>query len=118
MWSVLTKNRHQWIFVTDTTDATSPFNAKDPEAIMDRFTELLSEHYHGDHNPGLGSSEVVNSSGQRRPRLIGVKSLNSLYQLQPFFFRASIDIFEEVYEDVGVDWEAIENGFIGEIFGT
>jgi hypothetical protein len=52
----------------------------------------------------------------RRPHLAGVRALTSLHQLQPFFSRASIDTFEGVYNDAGVDWDAIEEGLNAEIF--
>jgi hypothetical protein len=45
-----------------------------------------------------------------------VRALTSLHQLQPFFSRASIDTFEGVYNDAGVDWDAIEEGLNAEIF--
>jgi hypothetical protein len=37
---------HQWMFVTDTTDAVYPPEDYNPEAIMDRLSEILSEHNH------------------------------------------------------------------------
>lgn len=40
--------RHQWMFVTDTTDAVYPPEDFSPEAIMDRLNEIISEHAH-DH---------------------------------------------------------------------
>jgi hypothetical protein len=38
---------HQWMFVTDTTDAAYPPEDFLPESIMDRLSEILSEHNHG-----------------------------------------------------------------------
>ena len=38
--------RHQWMFVTDTTDAAFPPEDYTPEAIMDRLSDILSEHDH------------------------------------------------------------------------
>ncbi|ORY25817.1 Dopey, N-terminal-domain-containing protein [Naematelia encephala] len=112
---------HQWMFVTDTTDAAYPPEDCYPEAIMDRLSEILSEHQHSTAaHPTLLSDDAVNeneeSDGIRRPRLGGIKALQSLYQLQPFFARASIDTFEGVYANHGVDWEAVEDGLSGEIF--
>lgn len=37
---------HQWMFVTDTTDAAYPPEDFLPESIMDRLSEILSEHKH------------------------------------------------------------------------
>jgi len=37
---------HQWMFVTDTTDAVYPPEDYMPEAIMDRLSGILSEHNH------------------------------------------------------------------------
>lgn len=35
--------RHQWMFVTDTTDAAYPPEEYAPDAMMDKLAELLSE---------------------------------------------------------------------------
>lgn len=106
---------HQWMFVTDTTDAAFPLEGYEPESILDRLNEILSEHAHIAHTAKdlLDWEEQV---GPRRPRLTGLKSLDSLYQLQPFFARASIDTFEGVYSGQGVDWEKVEEGLLEEIF--
>ncbi|WVQ73679.1 hypothetical protein IAR50_003259 [Cryptococcus sp. DSM 104548] len=114
---------HQWMFVTDTIDAAYPPEEFIPESIMDRLADVLSE---------LGPSPILSQEEQtvplaspttpgsaaplRRPRLSGVKALTSLRQLQPFLARASMDTFESVYGDLGVDWDGIEEGLTGEIF--
>ncbi|TXT04269.1 hypothetical protein VHUM_04267 [Vanrija humicola] len=107
---------HQWIFVTDTTDAAYPPEDYNPEALMDRLAEVLAEL-----GPVLPSTPTVpcdqnHLTGLRRPHLKGLKTLTSLQQLSTFFSRASIDTFEGVYADTGVDWEAVEDGLNGEIF--
>ena len=51
-----------------------------------------------------------------KPRLRSIKSLTSIYQLQPFFSRASIDTFEGVYSSASVDWDAVEDSLLDEIF--
>jgi hypothetical protein len=38
--------RHQWIFVTDTTDAVYPPEDISPDAIMDTIAEILRDHRH------------------------------------------------------------------------
>jgi hypothetical protein len=50
--------------------------------------------------------------------LTEVDHLTSLYQLQPFCARASIDTFEGVYGNQGVDWDAVEAGLDGEVFDS
>jgi hypothetical protein len=52
----------------------------------------------------------------RRPRLTDVHHLTSLYELQPFCARASIDTFEGVYGNQGVDWDTVEAGLDREVF--
>ena len=120
------------MFVTDTTDAACPPEDYAQEAIMDTIAEILAEHSHGaevcrvchvsSHNSYLqtGKSNVVldldESTTLRRPRLSNVKSISTLRQLQPFFSRASIDTFEGVYSNNGVDWATVEEGLSGEIF--
>ncbi|BEI90230.1 uncharacterized protein CcaverHIS019_0303000 [Cutaneotrichosporon cavernicola] len=106
---------HQWIFVTDTTDAAYPPEHYSPEALVDRLAEILVESA---TIPKADNAIPVESSDgrPRRPHLAGVRALASLHQLQPFFSRASIDTFEGVYNDAGVDWDAIEDGLNAEIF--
>ncbi|OCF74855.1 hypothetical protein I204_03697 [Kwoniella mangroviensis CBS 8886] len=114
---------HQWMFVTDTTDAVYPTEGYDPEALMDCLSNILSDN--GGHRGRSGSDKSPyeplllseqSENGARKPRLSSVRTLNSIYQLQPFFSRASIDTFEGVYGGVGVDWETVEEGLSEEIF--
>ena len=95
---------------------------------MDRLAEILLEH--AGSQVGHTSEIVTNPQGvqqfdplsprdritPRRPQLSKIKTLTSLRQLQPFFSRASIETFEGVYADAGVDWDAIEDGLVSEIF--
>lgn len=106
---------HQWIFVTDTTDAAYPPEGYSPEALVDRLAEILAESA---TVTKTDDAIPVESSDDRprRPHLAGVRTLTSLHQLQPFFSRASIETFEGVYNDAGVDWDAIEEGLNAEIF--
>lgn len=60
--------------------------------------------------------QLEESTKLRRPRLSSVKAISSIHQLESFFSRASIDTFEGVYRDAGVDWAAVEEGLNGEIF--
>ncbi|WWC68766.1 uncharacterized protein I206_102700 [Kwoniella pini CBS 10737] len=114
---------HQWMFVTDTTDAVDPNDDHSPEAIMDCLSNILSEGSNitsgtiGNNQNGqpLVLSEQPDNA-PRQPRLSDIKSLNSIYQLQPFFSSASIDTFEGVFGGMGVDWEAVEDGLDKEIF--
>jgi hypothetical protein len=123
------------MFVTDTTDAAYPPEEFTPEGIMDRLSEILSENNQSvpvgflrvprlpivienlQHSPAsllFGSDDI--SSLLRRPRLNSIRTLTSLHQLQPFFSRASVDTFEGVYSNAKVDWDAVEDGLLGEIF--
>ncbi|WRT65559.1 uncharacterized protein IL334_002504 [Kwoniella shivajii] len=112
---------HQWMFVTDTTDAVYPSEEHSPEAIMDSLSNILNEGQR-ERPVTIGTDdELLIISDQtetelRKPRLLRIKSLTSIYQLQPFFSRASIDTFEGVFEGNAVDWEAIESGLSEEIF--
>ncbi|ODO06352.1 hypothetical protein L198_01584 [Cryptococcus wingfieldii CBS 7118] len=114
---------HQWMFVTDTTDAAYPPEEFVPESIMDRLADVLSE-LDNKPSPNLSQEELVPLASPttqgpaplRRPRLSGVKTMTSLHQLQPFLARASMDTFESVYGDYGVDWDGIEESLTGEIF--
>lgn len=111
------------MFITDTTDAAYPPESHEAESIMDRLTEIMADYATPNlrSTPRLGMDdslhleEARSLTGQRRPRLGQVQKLHTLYQLQPFFSRASIETFEGVYEDAGVDWEAVEDGLWHEI---
>lgn len=105
---------HQWIFVTDTTDAEYPPEDFSPEALVDRLGEILAEHAGAKEDDAVLPVESV--SGLRRPQLSNLRSITSIYQLQPFFSRASMDTFEGVYNNAGIDWDAIEDGLTNEIF--
>ncbi|KAL7419677.1 hypothetical protein Q5752_005591 [Cryptotrichosporon argae] len=107
---------HQWMFVTDTTDAAYPPDGYQPESIMDRLSEILTEHAHATLTIDAPLEPAINVAGPRRPRLAHVRTLTQLHQLHTFFARASIDTFEGVYANGGVDWEAVEDGLVGEIF--
>ncbi|WWC60178.1 uncharacterized protein I303_102743 [Kwoniella dejecticola CBS 10117] len=110
---------HQWMFVTDTSDAVYPSENHSPEAIMDCLSILFSEGSRvtngGKHERALVLAEQPENA-PRRPRLSGIRTLDSIYQLQPFFSRASIDTFEGVFGGMGVDWDAVEDGLNREIF--
>lgn len=110
---------HQWIFVTDTTDAAYPPDQYLPEALMDRLADILSEQA-SKSKPVENAVKMepydVAAAAPRRPHLSSVKSIASIHQLQPFFARASMNTFDGVYADAGVDWEAIEEGITAEIF--
>ncbi|WVF67091.1 hypothetical protein IAT40_001836 [Kwoniella sp. CBS 6097] len=122
---------HQWMFVTDTTDAVYPPEEYTPEAIMDCLSTILSDGAAFATGSDAGekaiavSEELKNShdkatgdTSPRRPRLTNVKTLSSIHQLQPFLSRASIDTFESVYSSlgVGVDWDFVEDGLCREVF--
>lgn len=112
---------HQWMFVTDTTDAAYPPEDYAPDAMMDKLAELLSElgSKGGDTELSLSEPSLVLTSplnrlpnSLRRPRLSEVTSIVSLQQLQMFFARASMDTFESVYAEAAVDWNGIEEGLL------
>jgi hypothetical protein len=121
------------MFVTDTTDAAYPPEDFLPESIMDRLSEILSEHKHSrvscpntirwgeadvqtNHEPVPLDVYDYDTTALRRPRLTDVHHLTSLSQLQPFCARASIDTFEGVYGNQGVDWDNVESGLDREVF--
>jgi hypothetical protein len=121
------------MFVTDTTDAAYPPEDFLPESIMDRLSEILSEHKHTRVSWPSAITRIEadvqtnhetvpldvydnDTTALRRPRLTEVHHLTNLYQLQPFCARASIDTFEGVYGNQGVDWDNVESGLDREVF--
>lgn len=75
-----------------------------------------ADNEQGGHAPIELATNDDDSKALRKPRLSDIHHLSSLYQLQPFFARASIDTFEGVYGDQGVDWDAVEVGLDREMF--
>ena len=109
---------HQWMFVTDTIDAEYPPNDWTPDAIMDRLAEIVLDHTKERMNGDATSSLFISTdpASPRRPRLSNLHQIQSLTELQPFFSRASIDTYEGIYQNAGVDWDAIEEGLNAEMF--
>jgi hypothetical protein len=85
---------------------------------MDRLAEILID-LGGEGDQQVRAFEPLSPRERitpRRPQLSKFKTLSSLKQLQPFFSRTSIETFEGVYADAGVDWDAIEDELVSEIF--
>ena len=62
----LADGSHQWMFVTDTTDAVYPSVDFSPEAIMDTLAEILREHSHGGKvGRPAGTSRIVADDRER-----------------------------------------------------
>lgn len=53
----------------------------------------------------------------RRPMLQGVKTIDSIRDLVPFFSSISISSYESVYASGGsIDWETVEKGLMEDLF--
>ena len=53
----------------------------------------------------------------RRPMLHGLRHIDSIRDLVPFFSHVSLASFESVYASGGnVDWEAVESGLMEDMF--
>lgn len=112
------RDRHQWMFVTDTVDAMYPPDGWRPQAIMDRLGEILVDPHHL-HEPAHPTPLALPSSlgvVPRRP-LLTIRRIDTIAALEPFFSTVSLSAYESVYNSGGtVDWEAVERGLEGDLF--
>jgi hypothetical protein len=139
--------RHQWIFVTDTVDAVYRPDNWTPQAMMDELAEtagnlpVAESRVRTDPIVCIGEEpdfksflQEANSNGlalpalqattlhpgarpMRRPLLQGLRQVNSIRDLVPFFSNVSVAGYESVYASGGsVDWEAIEEGLMEDMF--
>jgi len=60
---------------------------------------------------------VDTSHPARRPMLNGVRNIDSIRDLAPFFSSVSITSYESIYASGGVvDWMAVERGLVDDMF--
>lgn len=53
----------------------------------------------------------------RKPLLNGVRQIESIRELIPFFSNVSVSSYESMYASGGnVDWEAVEKGIMDDLF--
>ena len=68
-----------------------------------------SQDLHALHRPNL-----------RRPMLSGLRTIDSIRDLVPFFSHVSISSYESVYAGAGngggVNWELVEHGLLDDMF--
>ncbi|KAL0951843.1 hypothetical protein HGRIS_008504 [Hohenbuehelia grisea] len=121
---------HQWIFITDTVDAIYRPDEYFPEAMMDQLADLAgslplsNSHESYTQRNGVLDAEVPASATAeqrpiRRPLLGGIRQIDSIRDLVPFFSSVSITSFENVYHSSGmVDWIAVERSLIDDMFDS
>jgi len=111
------------VFVTDTVDAVYRPDNWSPEAIMDRLAEVATSAPAAEKaNPTPVEVQPIatfvdTSHPARRPMLNGVRNIESIRDLVPFFSSVSITSYESIYASGGlVDWVAVESGLIDDMF--
>ncbi|OAX42077.1 hypothetical protein K503DRAFT_863326 [Rhizopogon vinicolor AM-OR11-026] len=120
---------HQWIFITDTVDAVFRPDNWTPEAIFDQLAEVVGSlpiPEPRERQSGIGLSLPTSTSlafpthpdrALRRPMLKGIRQIDSIRDLIPFFSHVSISSYESVYASSGnIDWEAVEEGILDDMF--
>jgi hypothetical protein len=121
---------HEWIFVTDTTDAMAAPSSLEASAVIDRIAAVLQGTVMV--SPRLGDPHIrhaaqashpqpldAGSGLLRRPLLDHLRQndkLESLTPLEPFFASVSRTSFEAVYSKRGVDWAATVQGIESDMF--
>ncbi|KAH6916730.1 Dopey, N-terminal-domain-containing protein [Coprinopsis sp. MPI-PUGE-AT-0042] len=112
---------YQWMFITDTVDAVyRPEEEWLPEAMLDQLAEIagsLPMDAHHDSDSSHHLSDTQNQTPMRRPLLNGLRQIDSIKELVPFFSNVSISSFESMYASGGnVDWDAVEQGLMRDMF--
>ena len=65
----------------------------------------------------LSISDALSGQGLRQPLLKSVRHIDSIRDLVPFFSSVSIMAYEAVYaSDGAISWDAVEQGFVDDIF--
>jgi len=108
---------HQWIFITDTIDAVYRADNSKPESLMDLLTEATSAIPNG-RNELHGPLDDISwrDVSMRRPMLRSVHHISSVQDLIPFFSRISLYAYETTYAGGLIDWDAVEQGLLGDLF--
>jgi hypothetical protein len=112
---------HQCIFITDTIDAVYRPDDWFPEAMMDQLSEIAgslpiavpSNENHLDDR----SISRHDRRAMRRPILGGLRQIESMRDLVPFFSSVSLSSYESVYACGGnIDWEDVEKSIMDDMF--
>ncbi|KAI0783393.1 Dopey, N-terminal-domain-containing protein [Abortiporus biennis] len=113
---------HQWIFITDTVDAVYRPDEWSPVALLDQLAEVVGDLPVGEADGkhalhGMPTAPSIDPPAARQPMLQGVRQIDSIRDLVPFFSHVSIATYESVYSCGGnVDWEAVERGLLEDMF--
>ena len=112
---------HQWLFITDTTDAVYRPQDCNSAALVDELAEGLDSSS-GESHTYTNSLINVTSTGKRRPLLSsivtkGIKKEEIMeHVLRPFFRQLSIFAFESTYSMEAPDWKACYDDLIADLF--
>lgn len=123
---------HQWMFITDTVDALYRPDDWRPESLMDQLAQVTSgipdtrkaQTNGAEINSAPGNAAdshvktniATSNSVSRRPLLGSVKSIDKIKDLQPFFSCISLFAYESTYAGGLVDWDAVEQGLLNDMF--
>ena len=104
----------EWLFVIDTINAI--YRNVDVVSLVDEIS-LVDSLFHppSDMKP-LVVNKTVEPSSPRVPSLIGVKQVDSIAYLKPFFSGLSYYNFENVYNGGYVDYETCKQDLFGDLF--
>ncbi|KZS93323.1 hypothetical protein SISNIDRAFT_441139 [Sistotremastrum niveocremeum HHB9708] len=116
----------QWMFITDTVDSIYPPDDWRFESLLDRLGEYVRDQPNNkpraqmliDYRPHSASSTSFNpKTSQKQPLLAGVRSIQSIHDLAPFFSHISIASYEALYAcRTNVDWDNVEAGLLEQLF--
>ena len=112
---------HEWLFITDTTDAVYRPQDYSSTALVDELAEGLDSSNGGSHTY-TNSLTNITSTGKRRPLLSSIvtKDINKEeimeHVLRPFFRQLSIFAFESTYSMEAPDWKACYDDLVADLF--
>ncbi|KAL9122415.1 MAG: hypothetical protein Q9187_001035 [Circinaria calcarea] len=112
---------HQWLFITDTTDAVYRPQDCNSAALVDELAKGLDSSS-GESHVYTNSLINVTLTGKRRPLLSsivtkGIKKEEIMeHVLRPFFRQLSIFAFESTYSMEAPDWKACYDDLIVDLF--
>lgn len=106
---------HEHVFLAGSTapKLTCPNQGSAFAGSSDGETEMLI-----DYRPHSASSTSFNTkTSQKQPLLAGVRSIQSIHDLAPFFSHISIASYEALYAcRTNVDWDNVEAGLLEQLF--
>ena len=102
---------HQWLFITDTPDATNPASFYMADSLLDCLAKFVSEC---ERELVFDANDSLERAQQRRP-LLQMSSVTTMSTLQPFFATASRAFYQCDFH-APLDWDNINSCLLCDLF--